>query len=187
MSQSDSHKENFLANVGFGIALAGTAQRGKLYRPESTPDERQRFRLTLRTALENLAQEYRVPITDDRHFVNINDLADRLSQRHRAALNGDRFRIGSAQKALNLYLKMLWCFDRIPTPPHCPFDSIVLSLVPGCKRIKWTQLDSLEDYKHIVHLARVAANGVSLSEWELRVFTETLSPPRAGSLPIGAT
>jgi hypothetical protein len=103
---------------------------------------------------------------------------------HANALNGSRFRIGSAQKALNLYLKMLWCFDRIPAPPHCPFDRIVLSHVPDCERIKWTELDSPSEYRRIVSCARSVAGG-SLAEWELRSYTEWLSASRASK--VGAT
>jgi hypothetical protein len=178
MSLSNSDKENFLSDVAFGIAFAGTVQRGKLYRPGSDPDERFSFRSALRTALENLAEEYRAAVTDDQHVANINKLANRFSQRHPAALNDNRFRIGSAQKALNLYLKMLWCFDRIPTPPHCPFDRIVLSHVPGCKDVNWTQLDSSSEYKRIVQCARSAADGVALAEWELHLYTAALSASR---------
>lgn len=149
----------------------GTAQRGKLYREGATDPERDKFRIALHAALENLSKQYRSGVTEDQHLANINNLADELSQQHANALNKSRFRIGSAQKALNLYLKLLWCFDRIPIPPHCPFDSIVLSNVPSCEHVKWTHLDSLPEYQHIVNCARAAANGVSLAEWELRLYT----------------
>jgi hypothetical protein len=180
MLLSNSHKDKFLSDVIFGITLAGTAQRGKLYRPESTTAERNTFRLALRRSLENLAQQYRDAISDDHHFANVENLSDTLS-REPNALNGSRFRIGSAQKALNLYLKMLWCFDRIPAPPHCPFDRIVLSHVPDCERIKWTELDSPSEYRRIVSCARSVAGG-SLAEWELRSYTEWLSASRASNV-----
>lgn len=173
--QPTSHKEKFLSDVVFGITLAGTVQRGKVYRREATTSERNRFRLALRAALENLAEQYRAPVNDDRHVTNIKNLAQTLSKQYPQALTGSRFRIGSAQKALNLYLKMLWCFDRIPTPPHCPFDAIVLSHVPGCELLRWTQLDSLPEYRRIVRCARSETNGVSLAEWELHLYTAALS------------
>ena len=185
--QSNSDKDKFLADVAFGIALAGTAQRGKVYRRESSADERKNFRSALRCALENLAQQYDAPVTDDRHVSNIDDLARTLSKQHPEALNASSFRIGSAQKALNLYLKMLWCFDRIPTPPHCPFDRVVLSRVPGCESVKWTQLDSLPEYERIVRRARSVSNGVSLADWELHLYTSALSAARVTSLGADAT
>lgn len=183
--QPNPHKEQFLADVIFGITLAGTSQRGNLYRREATTHQRNTFRLALRRALENLAEQYSAPVTDNGHVANIYNLAETLSKQHADALAGSRFRIGSAQKALNLYLKMLWCLDRIPTPPHCPFDRIVLSHVPGCERVNWTQFDSLSDYERIVRCARSAANGVPLAEWELLLYTAALSAARTASL--GAT
>jgi hypothetical protein len=183
--QTESHKEQFLSVVIFGITLAGTSQRGNLYRREATTDERNQFRLALRRWLENAAEQYRAPVTDDHHIANIDNLAKTLSKQQARALNGSRFRIGSAQKALNLYLKMLWCLERIPMPPHCPFDRIVLSHVPGCEGLNWTQLDSLSDYEHIVQCARSVANGVPLAEWELHLYTAALSAVRDASL--GAT
>jgi len=158
--QTKSHQDKFLSDVIFGITLAGTAQRGNLYRHEASTDERNQFRLALRCALETIAEQYRGPVADALHLANINDLARTLSKRHRKALTNGRFRIGSAQKALNLHLKMLWCLDRISTPPHCPFDRIVLSHVPGCEGVNWTQFDSLAEYLHIVRCARAAANGL---------------------------
>jgi hypothetical protein len=179
MLLSNSDKENFLSNVAFGITLAGTAQRGKLYNPASSPGERKKFRLALRRSLESLAQRYSHPVSDETNFANIENLSDTLTAEHRNALGG-RFRIGSAQKALNLYLKMLWCFDRIPTPPHCPFDRIVLSHVPDCERIKWTELDSPSEYRRIVQCARSVSGG-SLAEWELHSYTEWLSASRVSA------
>jgi hypothetical protein len=123
-------------------------------------------------------------------MTNIKNLAQTLSKKYPEALHGSRFRIGSAQKALNLYLKMLWCLDRIPTPPHCPFDAIVLSHIPGCQSVRWTQLDSLPEYQRIVRCARSAANGVSLAEWELHLYTSALSAVRVANLAaptVGAT
>lgn len=46
------------------------------------------------------------------------------------------FRIGSAQKALNLYRKYLWCLGYIPFPPHCPFDATIIDQLPVCQKIK---------------------------------------------------
>jgi hypothetical protein len=81
---------------------------------------------------------------------------------------GQRFRIGSAQKALNLYLKYLWCLGLIARPPHCPFDYRILAKLPTCN-VKWTQLDSIVKYKEIVGEAEQLAKGkrLSLADWEL--------------------
>jgi len=174
----DSDREAFLRDVVFGIALNGTAQRGKLYREGSSETERRALRSALRRALENLVEQYRNGLSEAEHIANIDQIARTLSAEHADALNSGRFRIGSAQKALNLYLKLSWCLDRIPTPPHCPFDAIVLSRVPGCEHVRWTELDSLPEYQRIVACARTAAHGGSIAEWELHLYTAALSAGR---------
>ena len=101
-------------------------------------------------------------------------------------LNGDHLRLGVAQKALNLYLKYLWCEHRIPTPPHCPFDSNILdklTLPTGCER-RWTQADKVEHYREWVLAAKKQAEKeaqkeskkeVSLADWELRAWNAARS------------
>jgi len=170
-----SKRQAFLADVAFGIAFSGTVQRGHLYSENSTDIQRRAFRSALREALEDLIGHYRNGVSEEQHFANIKRLKQMLSGKHSSALKDGRFRIGSAQKALNLYLKLLWCFDHIPTPPHCPFDAIVLSRVPGCENVKWTKLDSLPEYQRIVACARAAANETPLAEWELDLYTAARS------------
>ena len=81
-----------------------------------------------------------------------------------------RIRIGSAQKALNLFLKYLWCIGEAPEPPHCPFDFQIISKLPPAVRCNWTELDSIETYRALVAAAKTAAAGQSLAEWELAEY-----------------
>jgi hypothetical protein len=109
---------------------------------------------------------------EDSHIKNIEDLADCLSEEFRGlrVLKDDRFRIGIAQKALNLYLKYLWCTDQICMPPHCPFDSMIISKLPGCKDIKWTTLLNIDDYRRLVKAARAQAGDKPIAQWELETY-----------------
>ncbi|MBC8031222.1 MAG: hypothetical protein H7Z16_13990 [Pyrinomonadaceae bacterium] len=177
-----SEQQAFLADVIFNIALTGTVQRGKLYREGSTEIQKRAFRSALRNALENLVDRYGNGVSEEEHIANIDALADTLSKRYPDSLKDGRFRIGSAQKALNLYLKFLWCLDRIPMPPHCPFDAIVLSCVQGCEAVRWTRLDDLSEYRRIVDCAKVAARGAPLAEWELCVYSAAQSARRSGKI-----
>jgi hypothetical protein len=168
----NDEQQTFLEDVSFSTALNGTVQRGKVYRPGSTEAQKRVFRAALRQHLKSFIRQYQRRISEGQHLKNIDNLTTTLSKGKPAeALNEGRFRIGSAQKALNLYLKMLWCLDRIPMPPHCPFDSVVLSRVPGCGKIRWTQLDDLSEYAGIVACAKVEAHGVPLAEWELSLYS----------------
>jgi hypothetical protein len=163
-------KYEFLENQIFSMTLMATTQRGKVYHTDASEEGKATFRHDIRFELRRIADKYKTAVAEERHIANIEGLSDQISQAHSNILTQGRFRIGSAQKAINLYLKYLWCLDKIPTPPHCPFDAIVLSYVPNCKTVRWTQLDSLSEYREIVRLAKIAAEGKSLSDWELNLY-----------------
>lgn len=109
---------------------------------------------------------------DEAHIRRIRELASGLTKAHAAVLYGEEFVFGVAAKAVNVYLKHLWCGE--PSldirPTHCPFDNnIIDALNPqGCER-RWTY-GGEKDYREWVRLAYLAATaeGYSrLSEWEL--------------------
>ena len=179
-------QQAFLEDEFFSMTLMATVQRGKLYREGSGEAEKDAFRRDLRSELERLTEQYRVGVSEAQHLANIENLANTLSGSQPAALSAGRFRIGSAQKALNLHLKYMWCLGRIPIPPHCPFDFMVLSRIPSCRNVRWTQLDSLPEYERIVRLARVAAGNSTLAEWELRLYNATQPVTLAGRAASGA-
>lgn len=175
----DRQKSRFVSAELFSLTFMGVAQRGRLYSGEvvSTQESREPFRLSLRLILENLAENYTTQVDDQTHISNIERLASDLSLTYRSILDGGRFRIGSAQKALNLYLKYLWCMGQVVTPPHCPFDSVIIGRLPGHEAEKWTQLDCIETYKNLVSSARAEAEkiGLCIAEWELKVYSDARS------------
>jgi hypothetical protein len=175
-------QQAFLEDEFFSMTLMATVQRGRLYREGSRETERDAFRCALRAELESLTEQYRAGVSESQHLANIENLANTLSCAHASILNGGRFRIGSAQKALNLYLKYMWCLGRIPAPPHCPFDLMVLSRLPGCSDVRWTQLDSLPEYERIVSHAKIAAGDSHLAEWELHLYNAA-QPGSASDAP----
>jgi hypothetical protein len=109
-------------------------------------------------------------VTEEAHIRNIVELSTSLSSAHANVLNNRRFRIAAAQKALNLYLKYLWCLGKIPSPPHCPFDFQIIGKLPNYTGPGWTTLDREEDYRALVDAAKVAGRGSSLAAWELRTY-----------------
>lgn len=168
MSTNDD-KQEFINRVLFSNTLQATVQRAHIY--SSAPEEaRDEFRDALRTHLENMSAKYRIAVSDAEHMQNIVTLSNKLSATCRRSLRGGRFRIGPAQKALNLYLKYLWCLGQIPEPPHCPFDYGTIGILPGCSDIRWTSLDKIDDYARIVEAAREVARPRSLAQWELRYW-----------------
>jgi len=145
-------------------------QRAKVYAPHVTGDQRKQLRIELTAALRDIGSRYSEPVLASQHERHIVELAQRISQRCAGAIANRRLRLGIAQKALNLYLKYLWCLGRIPTPPHCPFDRRVIVHAAPSTQVSWTQIDDLSAYRAIVKSAVASAGGQSLAEWELRVY-----------------
>src|SRR5664280_1058689 len=160
----------FLDNNLFSLTLMATTQRGKVYRANATEAERAALREGLRGALADLTPTYKNAVSDSDHVANIDALCKRLTEPYGSVLAGGKLRVGSAQKALNLHLKYMWCLGRIAMPPHCPIDSIVLVNIPGCGSIRWTHLDSLNEYRDLISKARSVAGKESLAVWELRLY-----------------
>jgi hypothetical protein len=152
----------------YSMTLAATTQRAKMYADDV--QARGSFQKGLRASLEELSQGYKLEISDQQHVANIESLAIELSKKHMNLLANGRFRIGQSQKALNLYLKYLWCLGEIAMPPHCPIDAIVLARITGFKEEKWTRIDSIERYQRIIEAARREANGIPLAVWELELY-----------------
>jgi len=100
------------------------------------------------------------------------------SEKFGAILENGPFCVGRAQKALNVYLKSLWCLGRISDPPpHYPFDRRILVDVLKLKDTKWTAMNDVEEYQRWVSKARAAANGLSPAEWELREWSRADGRP----------
>lgn len=166
----ESRRERFLRDEFHGLTLGATTQRGNIYPKGLSEAQRSPVHETLRTALDRIAAEYPHEVSEREHLSHILALADGISSKHAAVLMGGRFRIGSAQKALNLFLKYLWCGGLIPTPPHCPFDARVIAKLPIADRCTWTTLDNIVDYQRLVDAARQLAGDRSLAEWELDLY-----------------
>ena len=167
---STSEKTRFLHDELFSMTLMATVQRGRVYRSDATDAEKASFQAELRRQLQATAATYSAKKTDAAHADNIAALSESLSTSHGAILLDGRFRIGSAQKALNLFLKYLWCIGEVPEPPHCPFDFQIITKLPRAARCNWTELDSIETYRALVAAARTSAAGQSLADWELAEY-----------------
>jgi hypothetical protein len=158
---------DFLEGEFLTLSINAALQHSSTYATEDEKD-REAVRRELRSALCDLSARYADGVSEEQHLENIQQLSRRVSQACASSLNGDHLRLGIAQKALNLYLKYLWCVGRIPIPPHCPFDNNVinvaarLKLPPGCER-RWTQVSAaLEEAKK---------KGLSLAAWELGTWS----------------
>jgi len=171
-------KLEFLEDQLLANSIHAALQRANVYAdPKAYTDQnRTTLRGKLAELLRDLAKQYRTAVTEDKHKENVGKIADDLTTAFgdKNLLRHDRFRIGIAQKALNLYLKYLWCLNKIGTPPHCPFDFRIIAKLPLTdqqrKCLQWTELDSLKDYQTLVDAGMKKIKETvhtSLAEWEL--------------------
>ena len=137
-------------------------------------------------------QRYNTSVSGDAHRENLEELAAQISaicpnilrnENENENENG-RFRIGTTQKFVNLYLKYLWAGNKIPEPPHCPFDRIIL-VNKLRTQAKWTRMDNINEYEQWVDrwvdkvACLVAKNKQyssitewSIAEWELVEYNQ---------------
>lgn len=173
-------KWEFVENELIAASIAGAFQRAKVYANamDYYNPRRNVLRERLSNLLRNLACKYAEPVSEDEHNSNIELIADVLTHEFGTTglLRDNQFRVGVAQKALNLLLKYLWCLDKVPTPPHCPFDNEIISQldlnIEQKKRVQWTELKCLGEYQLLVDAAKkkAEAENLSLSAWELKYW-----------------
>jgi hypothetical protein len=163
-------KWEFVHSQVLASSVMASLQRANVYAPDVTDDQREQLRRELTAALREIGSRYSETVAGSQHEKHILELVRRVSQQCAPALANRHLRLGIAAKALNLYLKYLWCLGRIPTPPHCPFDRRVIARLPPHAQVSWTQLDDLSSYQALVSSAAVCARGEGLAEWELRVY-----------------
>nr|MBI3614129.1 hypothetical protein [Nitrospirota bacterium] len=169
----NAHQERFLKDELFSLTLMATVQRANVYAKRSPDKGRKAFRAALQALLEEIAQAYGQEVLEETHIRNILELSRRLTSVHSKVLRSGRFRIGPAQKALNLYLKYLWCLGAIPRPPHCPFDFQIIKKLPTYTGPSWTALETEADYRNLIKAAKATAQSDHLADWELKTYNNT--------------
>jgi hypothetical protein len=136
-------------------------------------DERTRFRDALAQLIRSEAARYRQAsrVTDAEHCEAIRRISDGLSIRYgHIFLTKRRFRYGTAQKALNLYLKFLWRLGQLGSgkPPHCPVDGVVLKAARLAGM--WTHSDDQQEYMRWIEGIRKVASPLDLADWEYGIW-----------------
>jgi len=168
----DEEKKEFLNNEILSSSIFAGLTRNRIYKQKIDENDRIKFKNNLKHKLKEYGRGYKTKISDTEHIENIKRFSDGISAEFGKILNGNRFRIGTSQKLLNLYLKYLWILGWISEPPHCPFDSIIIAELGLGAEIKFTKFDSEEDYNSLVTAAAKKAKDAKLSiaQWELKVF-----------------
>ena len=152
-------------------ALGVRDKNNPVYKENVDSKDKNNLNIFLRNKLTEYSKQYERKVGEEQHIRNIEQLAKEATTNNKNILHKEEFRIGVAQKLLNLYLKYLWVSDKIPEPPHCPFDNIIISKI-NSKNIKWTSLNNIEEYKILIEKARKYSGKKSLAEWELEIWNQ---------------
>ncbi len=180
-------KDFFLENEIWILSFLGGFQRAHIYK---NMDLREEFKNSLKQEIRKivLSNYVNTRVSTKQHIENLEYIiAWSTSSPFNSILRGGKLRWGVVQKIFNLYLKYLWCWGRIPSPPHCPFDSFILNHLGF--NSKWTRMNSKAEYLEWVETAASHAQkkGLSVPEWELSVYEKNriLTQTEFNCLSIG--
>ncbi|UAB69034.1 hypothetical protein INR79_10860 [Vibrio sp. SCSIO 43132] len=173
-------KKEFILKIALSNSIIAAFQRGNVYR-KKTKDEKETsynrekngLRDTVKTELFALEEVYQRKVDNKDHINNISAIVVNVTQKHSEILNQGEFRVGTAQKAVNLYLKFLWVYGYIPQePPHIPLDGIVLRAISS--KVNWTEMNCIKEYEFLINEAKETAQeaNLSLSEWEMNLWNK---------------
>ena len=166
-----SSKMNFIVSELWSLSWGASVQRAHLFSKTSSEKRRRSFRERVIQFVDNeILPEYASSVSEERHYLNIKTVSD-----HAAVLDYDavlpqgRYKIGVAQKLLNLQLKYLWCLDLVAEPPHCPIDRVIIDKTQLRGTVAWTRIVDMEEYQRVIAALKevVQPTGLSLARWEL--------------------
>ena len=162
--------DEFIKKIILRNTINAAFQRGKVYANNLSSNDKTTLKNAIKTKLKELSLLYYDGNTaQEQHIKNIEFLSQTISQNHSNKLRGDRLRIGTAQKLLNLYVKFLWCLNEINEPIHCPIDDKVLKKINVNQN--WTDIDSIEDYKVIITKIRgCILDNETIAKWEWELW-----------------
>ena len=172
-------KQHFLSLIAvssseqaISSSVRAAFQRNPTYADTFEIGKRKAFQQAFAYEVETQGQQYFDGVQENSHIQTIQNIAYKLSEAHGDVLIGRTLRIGTVQKALNLWLKIVWCLNpEWPLPPHCPVDRIVLQKVSINRN--WTELNSVEEYASWISKIRSYATSQgysSIAEWELDLW-----------------
>ncbi len=165
--------EKFLIGTINQVTLSAALRRSNTYTENSSNKKRIEFREGLCGKLKELAKGYKNKVSENQHIENIK-LLQKYSKIHKSVLEGGKIKFGIAQKALNLYLKLLWSQGKVIEPPHCPLDAIIINKLPSEFKCNWTELTKVAEYKKLMKAVKYEAEKKkkSIAKWELKIYQE---------------
>jgi hypothetical protein len=168
-----SLKFDFIVSQLWILSWNASVQRAQLFDSKTTNHDRRKFRNAIILFLrENILPKYETKASPKNNIYKTsrNCLMKEQSSRWGYAWP-EGYKIGVAQKLLNLQLKYLWCLGLISEPPHCPVDRIIINETDLKDRISWTKITDITEYMTSNLCAKTSFLAINPSlEWELEVY-----------------
>lgn len=165
-------KENFINNEFWTLTFGAAFQRAYVYKKKISDSDKRLFKTKTREYIENtlLISYLKTEVSDELHIDNINKLSC-FTEQFQSILQNGKLNFGVSQKMLNLYLKYLWCHNKISEPPHFPVDRRIQENTRFRPIVSWTQFTDSIDYMRIINFVRKENNEFpSIAEFELKYF-----------------
>ena len=169
----ETKKSDFLNYEIWILTFGGGLQRSGVYADNVSNDNKSEFRNNVRDKIKDLveSQYTESSVTSKKHISNLIEIQKWINTNHSQVLKNRSIKLGVVQKLVNLYLKYQWCLGLVKTPPHCPFDRIIISKMNLSYPPAWTKLESVDTYEMLIKKATELASDKSIAEWELDVFS----------------
>lgn len=168
-------KDKFLNNEFWTLTFSAAFQRANVYKDNVSDSEKGEFKTKTRAYIEmTLLSHYTNTVSDEMHIENIYALSE-FTKQFQNILQKGKLNFGVSQKMLNLYLKYLWCQNKISEPPHFPVDRRIQENIGFRPIVSWTKFDDSADYMRIINFVRKENNEFpTIAEFELKYFERRL-------------
>lgn len=187
MSQIETNKRKFLQQYNpyhdEGVALKSginaAVQRNLLYATTINSAQKLKVRKGWAESLLNIGKEFESDVSIAKYEQLIISLQKHMNDKYRESFNsgsqhGSMFRISHSQKSISVYVKHLWCLNKIPEPRICPVDRIILNQTDAvnARDIAWGYVNSIEEHrrKFSYILEEAKRSNLSVARWELGTF-----------------
>lgn len=157
------------------VTIYAAFQRAKVYKENISQEDKTHLKECLQSSINNVMGSYESKVSEKDHIKNIEKIKKSVDKKWGHILDQSSISYGVVQKAFNLHLKLMWCLKKIPEPPHCPLDSIIIRHLSIKDRENWTGIRDIQIYKTLISkLQNIAKeSNMSLAQWELMTYKKT--------------
>jgi hypothetical protein len=172
----ETDKIKFLEDEIWGLSFNGAFQRAKVYKKGRTNKEKAVFRKAIRKEirliLEREGYDVKTPSSEG-HIKILEEIKESIDGKFQKILDKGSINLGVVQKLVNLHLKYRWCLGWVKTPPHSPFDRVILTKLKFKDTPSWVRMNDMKEYRDWIKRAadEAKAGGYeNIAGWELGEF-----------------